>query len=69
MWGNYIVKAASCSFGIYLIHITVMEFEQNILRFPQGVWWRSIGIVFTYIIALLAVSVMKKIPIVKYIVP
>lgn len=69
VWGNYIVKAASCSFGIYLIHITVMEFEQNILRFPQGVWWRSIGIIFTYIIALLAVSVMKKMPIVKYIVP
>ena len=68
-WKKYIINAASCSFGIYLIHIPVMEFEQNILHFSQNIWWRSVGIVFTYIISLTVVGIMKKIPIVKYIVP
>ena len=69
IWNKYIVKIASCSFGIYLIHIPIMNFESNILHFPQNILWRSVGVCMTYIVALISVSVMKKIPVVKYIVP
>lgn len=77
-WNKYISKKSqriiskisSCSFGIYLIHIIVMYYERQILDISvYSIWWRTICVILTYIISLLIVYILKKIPLVKRIVP
>ena len=63
-------KVSSGSFGIYLIHQIVMYYEKAIFNINPAMWeWRTIGVITTYIISLLIVLVIKKIPIIKKIVP
>ena len=65
-----ISKMSSCSFGIYLIHKIVMTYEIKVLAINTRSWeWRTIGAICTYIICLGIVYVIKKIPILKKIVP
>lgn len=65
-----ISKISSCSFGIYLIHQIVMTYEIKFLSVNTRSWeWRTIGAICTYIICLGVVYVIKKIPILKRIVP
>lgn len=65
-----LAKVSSCSFGIYLIHKIVMYYEIYLLNINEAMWqWRTFGIVTTYIISLIIVLILKKIPIVKKIVP
>lgn len=65
-----ISNIASCSFGIYLIHKIVMYYQIHIFSINVYSWeWRTIGIITTYIISLMIVYVVKKIPILKKIVP
>lgn len=65
-----ISKISSCSFGIYLIHQIVMTYEIKFLSINTRSWeWRTIGAICTYIICLGIVYVIKKIPILKRIVP
>ena len=67
---NLLSTISSCSFGIYLIHKIVMYYEINIFSINLYSWkWRTIGIVTTYTISLSIVYLLKKIPIVKQIVP
>lgn len=67
---NFITKMSGCSFGIYLIHKIVMYYEQKILSIDVYSWqWRTIGIFSTYIICLAIVSIIKKLPLFKKIVP
>lgn len=68
---RYIPKIASCSLGIYLIHQIVMAYEIQIFEIDtRSIWWRTIGALSTYFIALILVLIMKKIPkINKIIVP
>lgn len=65
-----IVKTVSgCSFGVYLIHMILLN---NVLVkiFPRDcLEWRTIGTVLVYLLAVAIVFVIKKIPIVKKIVP
>lgn len=63
-------KISSCSFGIYLIHRIVMFYELKFLDISESSWqWRVLGAISTYIIGLSIVYIMKKIPIIKKIVP
>lgn len=63
-------KISSCSFGIYLIHQIVMYYEKTIFSINTASWeWRTMGVIITYIISLIIVFSMKKIPIVKKLVP
>ena len=63
-------KISSCSFGIYLIHKIVIYYQVKLLNINIESWqWRTIGIVTTYIISLGFIYILKKIPIVKKIVP
>lgn len=63
-------KISSCSFGIYLIHQLVMSFEKWLLHINTAMWqWRTIGIICTYLISLAIVYIMKKIPLLKKVVP
>lgn len=65
-----ISKVASCSFGIYLIHLIIMYYEITLLNIDINMWqWRIFGIISTYIISLVIVLLLKKIPIVKKLVP
>lgn len=67
---KYIASIAGCSFGIYLIHQVIMYYEINIFDINISSWvWRTIGIITTYVISLVIVLAMKKIPILKKIVP
>lgn len=65
-----ISKVSSCSFGIYLIHLMVMRYEIRLLSInTNSVIWRTVGAVTTYFIALGIIYFIKKIPIIKKIVP
>jgi surface polysaccharide O-acyltransferase-like enzyme len=67
---NILMKVSSCTFGIYLIHQIVMLYEMKILNISQFAWqWRTFGAISTYLICLAIIYVMKKIPLVKKIVP
>lgn len=60
---KYIPKITSCSLGIYLIHQIVRTYEVKIFDIDvRSIWWRTIGTVVTYIISLIIVLVIKKIP-------
>lgn len=61
---------SSCSFGIYLIHMIVKYYETNLLNWSIYSWsYRIIGIITTYLFSLLIVYILKKIPIIKKLVP
>ncbi len=61
---------AGCSFGIYLIHKIVIYYEVHILGINTvSVCWRTIGFVMTYGISLGIIWGLKKIPVIKKIVP
>ena len=63
-------EIASCSFGIYLIHKIIMYYEIQLFHINEIVWqWRTIGIITTYLISLIIVFILKKIPLVKKVVP
>ena len=65
-----LIKVSSCSFGVYLIHLIVKSCEVKLFGINElSIWWRTVGVFLTYIISLLAVLIMKKIPILKKFVP
>ena len=67
---NIITKVSSCSFGVYLIHLFVKHYEIRLLGLNEYTWqFRTLGVILTYIISLGIVYILKKIPIVKRIVP
>ena len=61
---------SSCSFGIYLIHMLIIYYEIKIFNINEYSWeWRTIGILTTYLISLGIIFILKKIPIIKRLVP
>lgn len=61
---------ASCSFGIYLIHMIIKDSMIQFFNWNGYSWtFRTIGIFVVYLISLGIVWILKKIPIVKKIVP
>ena len=67
---KFLSKIASCSFGIYLIHQIVMYYEKSIFVINSASWqWRTLGVISTYLISLSIVYLLKKIPVVRKIVP
>lgn len=61
---------SSCSFGIYLIHMLIKNKLTSILGLNiYSIWYRTIGAIFIYLICLIIVYIIKKIPILKKIVP
>ena len=66
---SYIAKISSCSFGVYLIHLIVKYYEVELLSINVRSWqWRTTGVITTYLISLLIVLIIKKIPVLKRIV-
>lgn len=67
---DILCKLSSCSFGIYLIHQLVMTFEKKVFYINTASWeWRTVFVFITYFISLLIVYIMKKIPLIKKVVP
>ena len=61
---------SSCSFGIYLTHKFVLYYEKELLSINIYTWqWRTFGIFLTYFITLACVYIIKKIPVIKNVVP
>ena len=67
---NVIVQIASASFGIYLTHIFVLHMLSDFCGINTNVWqWRTIGVLIVYVVSLLIVKVLQRIPIIKIIIP
>ena len=61
---------SSCSFGIYLVHKMIMYYQIVCFNINTSSWqWRTIGVLTTYCISLLIIYVLKKIPVIKKIIP
>lgn len=66
---NIIAKMANCSFGVYLLHLIVRYYETELFNINIHSWqWRTTGVITTYLISLLIVLIIKKIPVLKRIV-
>ena len=59
---------SSCSLGVYLIHMFVYRFLARFME-PYGWEWRVLVPIAIYLLSLGITYLLKKIPIVKYIVP
>lgn len=66
---NIVTSIASASFGIYLIHMIVINAFYVYGVNVYGLKWRVIGPILVYIISLAAVKCMQSIPGVKRIIP
>ncbi len=67
---NTLAKISSCSFGVYLIHILIKTQLTKLLNLnPYSIAYRTVGVIVLYIICVSIVWVIKKIPIVRKIVP
>lgn len=65
-----IAKISSCSFGIYLVHMIVLRTAELLPGIPSGGWqWRIFGPIVFYAAALAVVMLLKKIPVLRKIVP
>ena len=61
---------SGCSFGIYLTHKFVLYYEKELLSINIYSWyWRTFGIFLTYFLTLALVYIIKKIPLLKNVVP
>lgn len=72
--GGVLARLAGCSFGIYLAHLIIMHYELMALRAMFGMeatsWvYRFVCPFLTYAISVLVVMALKKIPLIKKIVP
>lgn len=67
---NILREVSSCSLGIYLIHMLVKNQLTNLFNInAHSIYYRTFGAIVLYIICLLIVYIIKKIPIIKKIVP
>ena len=61
---------SGASFGIYLIHYYFLDFTVNFLTLDIRSWqWRIFGVPLVYLVSLFLVLVMKKIPLIRHLVP
>lgn len=64
-----LTSVASASFGIYLIHMIVINGFYWYGVNTQGVKWRVLGPLVVYIISLILVKCMQRVPIIRKIIP
>ena len=67
---HIIATLSGASFGVYLIHMIIYRILQSVTGIDSHSFiWRLIMPVIIYAVCVIIVTVMKKIPVVKYIVP
>lgn len=65
-----IANISNCSFGIYLSHLLIRSIIVKLLHWSNISWsYRTIGILVIYLVSLAFVYIIKKIPILRKIVP
>ena len=66
---KFIKTLSGCSFGVYLVHMHIIN--HLLWRFIErdGLLWRTAGIFLTYFIAVIIVFIIKKVPVLKKIIP
>ena len=67
---DIISQISGCSFGVYLTHMIIIRYLIRLI--PEsylGVEWRILGPFLVYAIALILTFVLKKLPLLKHIVP
>ncbi len=65
-----LAEIAGCSFGVYLLHKIVMYYEIELLQINEySLTWRILWPIATYLVTLLIVYILKKIPIARRLVP
>ena len=63
-------KISGCSFGVYLIHILLKNNITNAFGLDvYSIWYRTIGALALYILCVLIVYLLKKVPFLRKIVP
>lgn len=61
---------SSCSFGIYLIHMIIKYMINVLFNWNAYSWsYRTFGIIVVYAISFIIVYILKKIPIIRRVVP
>ncbi len=61
---------SNCSFGIYLVHKIIIYYINDIIQSDiNSIYYKIIGALYIYVLSLLIVTLLKKIPILKKIVP
>lgn len=68
-FSSIISKISGCSFGIYLVHMVIYRKILSQIFVPNSWQFRIIGPFLLYIICLIIVMLLKKIPILRKIVP
>ena len=70
-WAQSITKLSGCSFGVYLIHKPILDFFMiKLLGIPMtSILLRTLGIPVLYISCVLIVCTLKRIPLLRSIVP
>ena len=70
VWKRFISRIAGCSLGVYLIHRCVMGYEMQLFHLQgTSLWWRTGGVLATYLFCLIIVVMVKKMPVVKRVFP
>lgn len=65
-----ISSISGCSFGVYLLHYYfVCKIPEKFVLNIAGWQWRTFGVILVYSISLVIIWIMKKIPVVKNLVP
>lgn len=57
------------SFGVYLIHIIVLTSLQKLIAFPHPILKMTLGALIVYIVSLALTLLIKRIPLIKHIMP
>ncbi len=67
---DIISRISGCSFGVYLMHMFIIRYLLKVLpKSYLGVEWRLFAPFVVYAIAVLLTFILKKLPILKHIVP
>ena len=67
---NFLAGLSACSFGVYLIHKLIRDQVTTVFNLDMhSIWYRTVGAILLYIISVIIVYIIKKIPILKKIVP
>ena len=61
---------ATCGFGVYLVHVVVIHWlRDNTAVDVRGIMWRTVGAVGIFAVSVAIVSILRKIPIIKHVIP
>ena len=67
---NIISAISSCSLGIYLVHVIVMDLEIKVLNMKETQFlWRTLMPIVTYLMCLIIVWLFKKFTITRHLFP